>query len=60
MARVIAERVSSMVEGAHCCVIVNHHVQYFPVHKKESKKYIKLNGKHYHEDELPFGIEVEL
>ena len=58
MARV--ERVSTMVEGLPCCVIIDHHIKYFPVHEKNNKKYIKLNGKRMKEEDLPFGIEVEI
>ncbi len=58
MARV--ERVSSMVEGVHCCVIVNHQIKYFPVHEKNNKKFINLNGKRMKEEDLPFGVEVEI
>ncbi len=60
MARV--ERVSSMVEGVHCTVIVNGYIKYFPVHShgEHDCKYIKLNGRRYFEKDLPFGIEVEI
>lgn len=56
----VIERVSSMVEGQPCVVVIDHRVKYFPVHEKNNKKYIKLNGKRMHEDDLPFGIEVEI
>lgn len=54
------ERVSSMVEGQPCVIVIDHKIKYCPVHEKNNKKYIKLNGKRMHEDDLPFGIEVEI
>lgn len=56
----IVERVSSMVEGLPCCVIIDHRIKYFPVHEKENKKYINIGGKRMNEDDLPFGIEVKI
>ena len=56
----IVERVSSMVEGVPCCVIIDHKIRYCSVHEKNNKKYIKLNGKRMHEEDLPFGIEVKI
>jgi len=58
MARI--ERVSTMVEGLPCCVIIDHHIKYFTVYEKGNKKYIKLCGKRMHEDDLPFGVEIEV
>ena len=57
----VVERVSSMVEGLPCVVMVNHKVKNFPVHHEHNgRTYIKLNGKRMHEEDLPFGIEVEI
>ena len=56
----IVERVSSMVEGQPCVVMIDHKVKYCPVHEHGNKRYIKLNGKRMHEEDLPFGIEVEI
>ena len=54
------ERVSSMVDGVNCCVVIDHRIKYFPVHEINGHKYIKLNGKKMKEEDLPFGIEVEI
>ena len=54
------ERVSSMIEGVQCCIIIDHRIKYFPVHEKGNKKYVNLNGKRMNEEDLPFGIEVEI
>lgn len=55
------ERVSSMVEGVPCTVIYNGRVKTYPVKSnQEGRKYIAFNGKLLHEDEIPFGEEVEI
>lgn len=55
----IVERVSTMVEGQPCVVMIDHKVKYFPVHSEHNgRAYIKLNGQRMHEEDLPFGIEV--
>lgn len=51
-------RVSSMVEGMRCAIMIDDEVRYFPVHEKNQKKYVKIKGKRYHEHELPMGEEV--
>lgn len=52
------ERVSSMIEGMPCVVLINGETKHFPVHEKNNKKYITLFGKRVHEQELPMGEEV--
>lgn len=56
----IIERVSSMVPGLPCVVVINHNIHNLPVHKHRGHAYVKLNGKHMKEEDLPFGIEVEI
>ena len=58
MARV--ERVSSMIEGMPCVVLINGETKHFPVHEKNNKKYITLFGKRMHEKDLPMGEEINL
>ena len=56
----VVERISSMVEGQPCVIVIDHQIRYCPVHEKNNKKFIKLNGKRMHEDDLPFGVEVQI
>jgi len=54
------ERLSTMIEGMPCVVLVNGIPKNCPVHEKENKKYVSLCGKRLTEKDLPFGIEVEI
>lgn len=55
------ERVSSMVEGMPCTVLYDGRTKNYNVKCNSSgKKYIQFNGRIFHEDELPFGEEVEI
>ena len=56
MARVT--RISSMVEGLQCVILIDGKPKYFPVHEKNNKKFVTLCGKRMHEHELPMGEEV--
>lgn len=58
MARV--ERVSSMIEGIPCVILINGEPKHFPVHDKNNKKYVTLFGKRVHEDDLPMGEEITI
>lgn len=54
------ERVSSMIEGMPCAIMYNGVAKSCNVKcNAAGQKYIQFNGKIYHEDELPFGEEVE-
>lgn len=53
------ERVSSMIEGIVCAVLVNGVVKSYKVKcNSEGRKYIQIGNVVLHEDELPFGEEV--
>ncbi|MBP5597950.1 MAG: hypothetical protein J6Y02_21460 [Pseudobutyrivibrio sp.] len=55
------ERLSSMIEGMPCAIMYNGVAKSYTVKcNAAGQKYIQFNGKIYHEDELPFGEEVEL
>lgn len=56
MARIM--RISSMVPGVPCTVMINGEVKYFQVHDRQDKRFIKLKGKRYKEDDLPMGEEI--
>ena len=59
MARLIkVSRLSSMVEGIPCAIMIDDSVKYHPVHEKGNRKYIKLKSKRYYEDDLPIGKEI--
>ena len=55
------ERVSSMVDGWPCTIIYNGATKNYPVKSNsEGRRYIQFCGKILHEDELPFGEEIEI
>lgn len=55
------ERVSSMVEGLPCTILYNGKTKNYPVKSNlDGKLYVKFNGMVFHEDELPFGEEIEV
>ena len=55
------ERLSSMIEGVQCTIAYNGKVKNYPVKSNsEGRKYIQFNGRVLHEDELPFGEEIEI
>lgn len=55
------ERVSSMVEGLPCTILYNGTTKNYPVKSNsEGRLYLKFNGMVLHEDELPFGEEIEV
>ena len=56
MSRVI--RISSMVEGLPCPVLIDDQVRYYPVHEKRGEHFINIKGKRYYEKTLPIGEEV--
>lgn len=56
MSRVM--RISSMVEGLPCPVMMDDQIKYYPVHEKRGKVFINIKGKRYTEDNLPIGEEV--
>ena len=51
-------RISSMVPGVKCAVMIDGVVKYFPVHDRQDKLFINLKGKRCNEDDLPMGEEV--
>ena len=59
-------RVSSMIPGVPCTIVINGRVKNYPVHIHISNKsgnpvehyYINLAGKRYYDKDLPMGEEV--
>lgn len=53
-------RISSMVEGVPCVVMIDNEVKHYPVHEHSTKKtkYIKYKGKKFFEKDLPMGEEI--
>jgi hypothetical protein len=50
-----------MVEGMPCTILYDGRTKNYNVKCNSSgKKYIQFNGRILHEDELPFGEEVEI
>lgn len=52
------ERISSMIEGLPCVILINGEPKHFPVHEKNNKKFVTLLGKRMHESDLPMGEEI--
>lgn len=55
-------RISSMVIGVPCAVMIDYAVKYYPVHSLSTsdKKlpYIKIKSKKFFEKDLPMGEEI--
>ena len=55
------ERISSMIVGMPCTVMYNGVTKNYLVKENaEGKKFVQFNGHFFHEDELPFGEEIEI
>lgn len=55
------ERLSSMVEGLPCTISYNGVTKNYRVKcNNDGKLYIQFNGRIIHEDELPFGEEIDV
>ena len=51
-------RISSMVEGLPCTMMIDDEIKYYPVHEKKGVRFINIKGKKYSEEKIPLGDEV--